>query len=171
MNRLPLLIALFFMLGCQHPPDRIEMRTEMGTMIFRLSEGAPLHKANFLSELENGTWADISFNRMVPNFVIQAGCPDREDGTIDAAHWIDGEFADSLTHRFGALGMGRDANPEKRSANCQFYIVTHPEGVHRLDGDYTVFGQLLEGHEVLRRINEAVVQDSIGVLSLKVSSL
>jgi len=67
--------------------------------------------------------------------------------------------------------MGRDANPEKRSANCQFYIVTHPEGVHRLDGDYTVFGQLLEGHEVLRRINEAVVQDSIGVLSLEVSSL
>ena len=75
------------MLGCsQHPPDRIEMRTEMGTLVFRLSEGTPLHKANFLGELKKGSWTHISFNRMVPNFVIQAGCPDREDGSIDAAH-------------------------------------------------------------------------------------
>ena len=170
MNRLPLLIALFFMLGCQHPSDRIEMRTEMGTMIFRLSEGAPLHKANFLSELENGTWAHVSFNRMVPNFVIKAGCRiGRRNHRCSALdRWRICRQPDPPLWR---LGHGRDANPEKRSANCQFYIVTHPEGVHRLDGDYTVFGQLLEGHEVLRRINEAVVRDSIGILSLEVSSL
>jgi peptidyl-prolyl cis-trans isomerase B (cyclophilin B) len=53
---------------------------------------------------------------------------------------------------YGAVGAGRDDNPVKLSARCQFYIVQNPEGLHRLDGDYTVFGQVIQGMDVVDKI-------------------
>lgn len=146
------------LLGCTNSisePVHIRMRTDYGEMVFRLSSGTPLHRDNFLHQLEKGTWEGAVFNRVVKDFVVQGGCEDLPDGRIEAASWIPGEFSDSLTHRFGALGMGRDANAAKQSADCQFYIVTHPEGLSRLNGDYTIFGQLIKGEEVLRQLNHA----------------
>lgn len=164
------LIVLISLLGCvsKEGEPRVVISTNFGDMIFELSSEAPLHKENFIKEIERGTWDDASFNRLVKDFVIQAGCPDLEDGTIEADHWIDAEFSDQLTHEFGALGMGRDGNAEKKSANCQFYIVTNKEGEHRLDGDYTIFGKLIEGEDVLLAINQLALAKNIDEVSFDI---
>ena len=89
---------------------------------------------------------------MIPNFVAQGGCPDTPEGFNDPEYLLEPEFDPALRHDYGALGAGRDGNPEKRSARCQFYIVQNKEGVHRLDGDYTVFGKVIKGMEVVDTI-------------------
>lgn len=135
-------------------PVKVRISTHLGDMVFRLSEATPLHRSNFLQRIDQGLWEGAQFNRIVKDFVVQGGCPDLPDGRIEAATWIPAELVDSLTHCFGALGMGRDNNAEKQSADCQFYIVTHPKGLSRLDGEYTIIGQLLEGADVLQLLNE-----------------
>lgn len=57
-----------------------------------------------------------------------------------------------MKHVYGALGAGRDDNPGKLSARCQFYIVQNPAGIPRLDGDYTIFGRIIKGMDIVDRI-------------------
>ena len=148
------LILLFILISCSSDrQDKVVISTKFGEMEFRLSQATPLHKSNFITQVEAGRLSRGHFNRLVHNFVIQGGCPDKEDGSIDAEKWIPAEFQDSLRHVFGALGMGRDDNREKQSADCQFYIVTNPHGLQRLDGRYTVFGRITRGLDVLQALN------------------
>jgi len=99
-----------------------------------------------------GYWDSLTFNRVIPNFVAQGGCPDTPEGFNDPEYLLAPEFNDSLLHTYGALGAGRDGNPEKLSARCQFYIVQNKDGLHRLDGDYTVFGKVIKGMDVVDAI-------------------
>ena len=62
------------------------------------------------------------------------------------------EFNEKLKHVYGAVGAGRDDNPKKLSARCQFYIVHNKKGLSRLDGDYTIFGKVIKGMDVVHRI-------------------
>lgn len=62
------------------------------------------------------------------------------------------EFVPTLRHVYGAVGAGRDDNPEKLSAGCQFYIVQNKKGLPRLDDNYTVFGQVFKGMDVIDAI-------------------
>jgi peptidyl-prolyl cis-trans isomerase B (cyclophilin B) len=89
---------------------------------------------------------------VIPNFVAQGGCPDTEEGFNDPEYLIAPEFMPELKHVYGAVGAGRDGNPDKLSARCQFYIVQNPEGIPRLDGDYTIFGHVIKGMEVIEQI-------------------
>jgi peptidyl-prolyl cis-trans isomerase B (cyclophilin B) len=70
--------------------------------------------------------------------------------------------------------MGRDDNPEKLSAGCQFYIVHDSEGIPRLDQNYTVFGQLFKGFKVLEKIATLPtdsLDNPLNKVSIKVSTL
>lgn len=155
----------------ERPATRIRISTDQGDMVFRLSEATPLHRDNFLRRIDQGLWEGAQFNRIVKDFVVQGGCEDLSDGRIEADSWIPPEFSDSLTHRFGALGMGRDDNAAKYSADCQFYIVTHPNGLSRLDGEYTIIGQLIEGEEVLRLLNEWETDDNAPAIALRIERI
>src|SRR5213075_1916128 len=99
-----------------------------------------------------GYWDSLTFNRVVKNFVIQGGCPDTPEGFKDSPYLLNPEFVAGLKHVYGAVGCGRDENPDKISAGCQFYIVQKKEGVPRLDGDYVVFGQVFKGMDVVDKI-------------------
>ncbi|MDH5476370.1 MAG: peptidylprolyl isomerase, partial [Cyclobacteriaceae bacterium] len=96
------------------------------------------------------------------NFVIQGGCPDTPEGFSDSPYLIKPEFNDSIKHIYGAVGAGRDDNPEKQSAGCQLYIVQNKDGLPRLDGKYMIFGQIFKGLEVLDAIAE-IDTDSLDV--------
>ena len=103
--------------------------TPVGELYFWLYEETPLHRASFVKLANMQYWDDLSFNRVIENFVIQGGCPE-------------------IKHIYGAIGMGRDDNPGKLSAGCQFYIV-HDVEIPRLDQNYTIFGQVFKGLDVL----------------------
>ena len=128
------------------------IKTIYGDMYFWLYEETPLHKASFIELSTNNYWNSLSFNRVIENFVIQGGCPDVPEGFSNSPYLIEPEFIPEIKHQYGAVGMGRDNNPEKRSAGCQFYIVHDTLGIPRLDQNYTVFGQLFKGFEVLNKI-------------------
>ncbi|WP_373523780.1 peptidylprolyl isomerase [Aquiflexum sp.] len=128
------------------------IETPKGKIYIQLFDETPNHKESFIALADAGYWDSLTFNRVIPNFVAQGGCPDTEDGFTDPAFLLDPEFVRGITHVYGAVGAGRDNNPEKLSARCQFYIVQNKNGLHRLDGDYTVFGQVIKGMDVVDKI-------------------
>ena len=120
-----------------------------GEILVWLNEQTPNHKASFIELANRGYWDSLTFNRVIPDFVAQAGCPDTPEGFNDPEYLLEPEFNEKLTHAYGAFGAGRDGNPDKLSARCQFYIVQNKEGEHRLDGDYAVYGKVIKGMDLV----------------------
>lgn len=157
-KKLQLLPLLLLLVACGDAGKEVEtfdigqIKTPQGEMLFWLYDETPKHKASFI-ELANGNyWDTLTFNRVIEGFVIQGGCPDTPEGFADSPYLLEPEFKDHIKHTYGALGAGRDDNPEKLSAGCQLYIVQNKEGIPRLDGNYMIFGQLFKGFDVLDTI-------------------
>ena len=172
------LICLIAFSSCQeikegtYPIGHIE--TPLGELYFWLYEETPLHRASFIELAQAQYWDDLSFDRVIENFVVQGGCPDTPEGFGPSDYLIDPEFVPEIKHLYGAVGMGRDDNPRKLSAGCQFYLVHDALGIARLDQKYTVFGQVFKGLDVLNNI-AALPTDSLDTplkrVSLKVRVL
>ena len=134
--------------------DIIEIKTTEGRMLMWLYKQTPLHRENFFKLTSAGYFDSLTFHRIVPDFVIQGGCPNSKDkdtlndGTGGPGYTIPAEFVDSLEHVFGAVGAARTNNPQKASSGSQFYIVVNEKGTHQLDKNYTVFGIIFHGKEV-----------------------
>ena len=158
-NNFTLLLISFFFFGQitfgQQSENLVQIGqiiTPEGEILISLDDRTPKHKASFIELADARYWDSLSFNRVIPIFVAQAGCPDTPAGFTDPEYLLEPEFVPELTHIYGAVGAGRDDNPGKLSARCQFYIVQNKNGVHRLDGDYTVFGQVIKGMDVVDKI-------------------
>jgi peptidyl-prolyl cis-trans isomerase B (cyclophilin B) len=128
------------------------IRTNMGEILFVLSDRTPHHKASFVTLATSHYWDSLTFNRVIKNYVAQGGCPDTPQGFAGSPYLLAPEFSDSLKHVYGAVGAGRDDNPGQLSAGCQFYIVANKDGIPRLDGHYTVYGQVFKGMDVVEAI-------------------
>lgn len=154
------LIFIFVSCDAQKTYEIGQIQTPMGEILVWLHDKTPNHKASFLQLAKDGYWDSFTFNRVIPDFVAQGGCPDTPEGFNDPDYLLEPEFDEKLLHDYGAFGAGRDDNPGKLSARCQFYIVQNKDGEHRLDGDYTVFGKVIKGMEVVDAIVN-VERDSI----------
>lgn len=144
------LFALPSPMAKTHPVGRIQ--TDKGEILFYLYPQTPNHQASFLKLAKAHYWDSLTFNRVIKNFVAQGGCPDTPAGFAGSPYNLAPEFNDSLRHVYGAVGAGRDDNPQKLSAGCQFYIVANKNGLARLDGNYTVYGQVIKGMDVVEAI-------------------
>ena len=152
-----ILLALCALLSCNPGKEQKtypvgQIKTEMGEVLFWLYDETPRHKESFIRLANAGYWDSLTFNRVIKNFVAQGGCPDTQEGFADSPYLLAPEFNDTIRHTYGAVGAGRDNNPKKLSAGCQFYIVQRKEGLSRLDGDYTVYGQVFKGMDVIDQI-------------------
>jgi peptidyl-prolyl cis-trans isomerase B (cyclophilin B) len=123
-----------------------------------LFDETPLHKANFLKLAKEGFYNGTTFHRIISNFMIQGGDINSKDsiktndGQGDLGYRIKAEFNPSLQHlkgAFAAARLGDNVNPERESSACQFYIVQNQNGTPHLDGQYTVYGQVIHGIEVV----------------------
>lgn len=138
--------------------EKATIETTQGTIVAELySKDAPNTVKNFIRLSESGFYDGIIWHRYEPNFVIQGGDP-LGNGTGDAGYNIDFE-KNSRTHELGALGVARSSDPN--SGSCQFYICLSP--VHSLDGNYVVFGKVLQGMDVVNKIR---VSDTIKKISI-----
>lgn len=148
------LVVLFF--SCAKKDDKTysigQIKTDKGEILFWLYDETPNHKASFIQLANDGYWDSLTFNRVINNFVAQGGCPDTPEGFHDPNYLLKPEFNDSIKHIYGAVGAGRDNNPEMLSARCQFYIVQNKNGEARLDNKFTVFGQVFKGMDVVDQI-------------------
>lgn len=126
-------------------------------------EDAPNTVAAFIERADEGFYDGTKFHRVDPGFVIQGGDPlSRTDdpmvGTGGPGYQLRAEFNDR-SHLDGAVAMARSQNPD--SAGSQFYICLGPQPF--LDGQYTVFGQVLEGMDVVRQIAVGDVMESVRI--------
>jgi cyclophilin family peptidyl-prolyl cis-trans isomerase len=105
----------------------VKIETNLGTMIFKLSDETPKHTANFIKLAKKGYYNNYDFNRVIKGFVIQGGETDSAYAAMGKAGQafkrIDPELNTSLFHQKGALAAGRDNNKEKTSFEGQFYVV------------------------------------------------
>jgi cyclophilin family peptidyl-prolyl cis-trans isomerase len=124
-----------------------------GDLVIELDlKEAPKTSENFLNLVKEGFYNGIRFHRVVPKFVIQAGDPKSktlpmghpELGTGGSGKNIKFE-PNNLKHKRGAIGMARAQNPD--SASSQFYICL--EDLPQLDGNYVIFGRVVEGIEII----------------------
>lgn len=116
----------------------VVFETEKGTFKAEIFEkDAPITAGNFLSLVKEGFYNNLTFHRVVPNFVTQGGDP-KGDGTGGSKKTIPLEVKSNLRHEYGSLGMARSSAPD--SASSQFYVVTGPADF--LDGQYAVFGRV-----------------------------
>jgi cyclophilin family peptidyl-prolyl cis-trans isomerase len=111
----------------------VEIITDKGIMVVRLSDSTPLHRDNFLKLAKQGYYDSMLFHRVIKNFMIQSGDPDSKHakagealGSGDPGYTIPAEFRVGLFHKKGAIAAARtgdDVNPKKASSGSQFYIV------------------------------------------------
>ena len=139
--------------------------TSKGTIRVQLAgKDAPIHVGNFVELAQKGFYDGLKFHRYVPGFVIQGGCPNTREfsseevaqrvalgrsnfGTGGPGYSIKEEFTTNPNnvHDKYTLAMARSSDPD--SAGSQFYFCLEPQPM--LDSGYTVFGQTLEGGDVI----------------------
>lgn len=131
-----------------------EIKTSAGEIDIRFfPDVAPNHVKNFIDLAEKGFYNGTKFHRVIPGFVIQGGDPNTISGdpstwgTGNAGSYLKAEF-NSIPHRRGIVSMARSGHPD--SASSQFFICV--ADVRSLDNQYTVFGQVTKGMEVVDKI-------------------
>jgi len=126
----------------------ITLDTSKGKMTLKLfPDKAPLTVTNFVNLTEAKFYDGLTFHRVVPGFVIQGGDPDG-NGSGGPGYTVKAEIG--MPHKKHAVATARTGdqiNPERRSSGSQFYITTQPTPA--LDGQYTVFGEVTGGNEVV----------------------
>jgi len=112
---------------------------------------APNTVANFVKLAEKGYYDGLNFHRVIPNFVIQGGCPDGT-GAGGPGYSIDCELdGDNQYHDRGVLSM---AHAGRNTGGSQFFICHSRENTAHLDRNHTCFGKVVEGLEIIDQIRE-----------------
>ena len=145
-------------------PDEpvFDIITNFGTIKVKLYSKTPKHRENFAKLALSGYYDGLLFHRVIKGFMLQTGDPYTRDtakvadyGKGGPDYTIPAEFIPEYKHKKGALAAARRgdaANPMKESSGSQFYIVQDAAGCSHLDGAYTVFGETLEGFDVIDKI-------------------
>jgi len=145
------------------------IKTSEGDMVMQFwTDAAPDTIENFKKLVKKGFYNGTIFHRIVKGFMIQGGDPDSKDPAKEARYGeggpgykIKAEFNDH-SHERGVISMAREPDPD--SAGSQFFICLGP--VPRLDHQYTTFGKLIKGDDVLGKIGDTpVARNSMGEMS------
>jgi len=150
-----LLPSMAFLTACSPQEETYQVghiSTRLGDLSIWLYEEVPVHRQNFIDLAAAGYWDDYTFNRVIEGFVAQGGCPDTPEGFAYSIHLLEPEFRPHLRHVYGTFAAGRDDNPGKLSAGCQFYVVHDADGIPRLDDNYTIYGYVFDGMDVVDQI-------------------
>ncbi len=154
------IVSLISYNGCSKSKPTAVLESNRGRIVIELyPDAAPKTVDNFATLIQQGFYDGLSFHRYVPDFVIQGGDP-KGDGTGGPGWTIYGEFQDAELkgrmpkHEKGVVAMARTQQPN--SAGSQFYICLNPDtqGYQHLDGEYTTFGRVIEGLDVLDQLRQ-----------------
>ncbi|ALI99696.1 peptidylprolyl isomerase [Rufibacter tibetensis] len=141
----------------------VTISTSQGNIRLVLFEDTPKHRENFLKLVKQKFYDGTTFHRVIDDFMIQGGDPNSKDdnphndGAGDPGNTVPAEILPHHKHVYGALAaarMGDNMNPKRESSGSQFYLVENHEGVPFLNGQYTVYGQVIDGLAVIDKIAE-----------------
>ncbi|NND14934.1 MAG: peptidylprolyl isomerase [Eudoraea sp.] len=145
--------------------NRVKLTTSMGSFTVELYDNVPYHKANFIYLTKEGYYNNTMFHRVVKNFIIQGG---NADNTETAAkrrrigrYLLPPDTRKGYRHHRGTISMPSSEidNPHMLASPYEFFIVVTKPGSYHLDGNYTPFGRVIEGMDVVDKINIQPVDD------------
>lgn len=136
-----------------------EIQTPRGVMKIEFFEkDAPNTVKNFTDLAAKGYYDGLTFHRVIPNFVIQGGCPEGT-GAGGPGYTIDCELdGENQFHDKGVLSM---AHAGRNTGGSQFFICHSRSGTQHLDQNHTVFGKVVEGLDVIDQIKEGDTMDKV----------
>ncbi len=140
-----------------------EIHTKKGIMKIEFFEkDAPKTVENFIELAEKGYYDGLTFHRVIPDFVIQGGCP-KGDGTGGPGYHIDCELdGENQHHDRGVLSM---AHAGRNTGGSQFFICHSRTNTAHLDRNHTVFGKVVDGLEVIDAIRQDDVMEKVVINS------
>ncbi len=138
---------------------KAEIHTTKGTMhVIFFEKDTPKTVKNFIDLAEQGFYDGLTFHRVLPDFVIQGGCPDGT-GMGGPGYSIDCELdGDNQYHDKGVLSM---AHAGRNTGGSQFFICHCRQNTQHLDRNHTVFGKVIEGVDIVDQIQQGDVMDKI----------
>lgn len=139
-----------------------EIHTEKGVMKVKFFENdAPKTVENFVKLSESGFYDGLTFHRVIPNFVIQGGCPDGT-GAGGPGYSIDCELTgENQFHDRGVLSM---AHAGRNTGGSQFFICHGRENTSHLDRQHTCFGKVIDGLDVIDEIRAGDIIEKIVIV-------
>lgn len=158
--------AFFKEYGKQNKETKVLLKTKFGNIKLRLFNDTPIHRANFIFLTKIGYFNTTVFHRVAKHMVIQGGeAEGRESAKYRNKYKnykLPAEILKHRKHKYGALALAKDEdyNPKNLSNSFNFYIVNNKHGAHHLDGQYTVFGQVISGYSTIRKISNVKVNYS-----------
>jgi len=141
--------------------NKVKISTSKGDMICELYDETPITTNNFKSLIEKKFYDGLNFHRVIPNFVIQGGCPNGM-GNGGPGYQIKCEVtAPKQFHDKGVLSM---AHAGRDTGGSQFFICHNRQGTQHLDGNHTCFGKVIEGLDVIGQIQQGDKINSIEMM-------
>jgi peptidylprolyl isomerase len=144
--------------GKAHKSNKVRFKTRLGSFTVLLYDDTPLHRANFIFLANAGYFDTTCFHRVVPDFIVQGG--NSESGNTLGFrnkyenYTIPPEFRKHHRHKYGALAAAREweNNISKKSTPFEFYFIQSKNGAHHINGEHTVFGEIISGFDTLNKI-------------------
>lgn len=156
-------IPFFFDYQKDLKTDKVKMTTSMGSFTIELFDNVPYHKANFIYLAKQGYFDGTQFHRVVENFIIQGGNADDKETTAKrrkiGRYLLPPDTRKGYKHHRGTISMpsSENDNPHKLASPYEFFIVVTKPGSYHLDGDFTPFGKIIQGMNVVDKINKVPV--------------
>lgn len=139
-----------------------EIHTKKGILTFELyDDDAPIAVANFKKLINEGFYNGLTFHRVIPNFMIQGGCP-QGTGTGGPGYTIACEpYGPKQHHDRGVMSM---AHRGPNTGGSQFFICHNRSNTKHLDGVHTCFGKIIDGLDIIDQINGGDVMEKVILL-------
>ena len=153
-------IPFLFNYGKKNKEDKVRIITKFGNIDIELYEKTPYHRANFIYLTKKKYFDGTMFHRVVPGFIIQGGNSDSRKSMIKrkeiGRYLLPPDTKKRYSHHRGVISMPSSEidNPYKLASPYEFFIVRQSPGAYHLDGNYTAFGKVTKGMNVVDKINQ-----------------
>jgi cyclophilin family peptidyl-prolyl cis-trans isomerase len=151
-------IPFFFEYAQKNSADKVRIETQYGNIIIKLHQKTPYHRANFIYLARKGYFDGTFFHRVVKDFIIQGGNSDQSSTSKKrrtiGKYLLPPDTKNGLRHHRGSVSMPSSEidNPHRLASPYEFFIVQQSPGAYHLDGNYTVFGKVIQGMDVVDKI-------------------
>ena len=153
-------IPFLFQYAQKNKENKVRIITKFGNIDILLFDNTPYHRANFIYLTKLKYFEGTMFHRVVPNFIIQGGNSDSRKKMKKrheiGRYLLPPDTKKGHSHHRGVVSVPSSEidNPYKLASPYEFFIVQQSPGAYHLDGNYTAFGEVIDGMEVVDQINQ-----------------
>lgn len=158
-------MAFFLDYDKHHKENKVRITTDFGTIDILLYNETKFHRSNFIFLTKQKYFNDTQFYRVINNYMVQAGNSDDKKTARKRSYigryLLPPDTKRGFKHNRGAVSMPSSEinNPYKLASPFEFFIVQQKSGAHFLDGDYTIFGRVIRGMNVVDKIAAVETDD------------